>query len=80
MTIDFGIGIDENNENNALVLYPNPAMDVVYFNVSVDYRIFAPSGNLVFKGTGNHIDITSLTRGIYYVKSDNNQILKFIKL
>ncbi len=80
LNIDFGIGVGEYNESFELNLYPNPAMDFVYFNESVDYRIFSPSGKLVIKGTGNHIDITSLTSGIYYLKSDNNQILKFIKL
>ena len=79
LTIDFGIGIDEYSDYNELVLYPNPAMDVVYFNESVDYRIFATSGSLVLQGTGNQVDITSLTRGIYYLKSDKNQILRFIK-
>ena len=80
LNIDFGIGVGEYNESFELTLYPNPAMDFVYFNASVDYRIFSPSGKLVIKGTGNHIDITSLASGIYYLKSDKNQILKFIKL
>ena len=80
LNIDFGIGIGEYDESFELNLYPNPAMDFVYFNNSVDYRIFSPSGKLVIKGTGNHIDITTLTSGIYYLKSDKNQILKFIKL
>ena len=80
LNIDFGIGVGEYNESFELNLYPNPAIDFVYFNASVDYRIFSPSGKLVIKGTGNHIDITTLTSGIYYLKSDKNQILKFIKL
>ena len=80
LNIDFGIGVGEYNESFELNLYPNPAMDFVYFNDSVEYRIFSPSGKLVIKGTGNHIDITTLTSGIYYLKSDKNQILKFIKL
>ena len=80
LNIDFGIGIGEYDESFELNLYPNPAMDFVYFNNSVDYRIFSPSGKLVIKGTGNHIDITTLTSGIYYLKSDKIKFLKFIKL
>ena len=80
LTIDFGIGIGEYSESFELYLFPNPSKDVVYFNERVDYKIFAPSGSLVIEGYGSQIDISILTSGIYYVKSDINQILKLIKL
>ncbi len=79
LNIDFGIGIGEYADSFDLTLYPNPAREIVYFNERINYKIFSPSGNLIIDGNGSQVDVSSLSKGIYFVLSDKNSYLKFIK-
>ncbi|KOS07390.1 hypothetical protein AM493_16080 [Flavobacterium akiainvivens] len=68
-------GIDDKNQN-AIVLYPNPAKDVVYINNSngglKSYRVYNMLGQQVldgaFSGTENAIKLSTVPSGNYLVK------------
>jgi hypothetical protein len=76
--------------DNSIFIYPNPADNVLNFNVKnniviSDIAITDISGKNLYKSTGsigNSIDISNLSSGVYFVtfKSDNNSVTKkFIK-
>ena len=60
--------IAEQNESS-LSLYPNPATDFVFVETQNTVRIYDLCGKLVLQGSGR-IDVSSLTEGMYFVKSE----------
>ncbi len=73
-------------ENKAPVkLYPNPSSD--YINVSglqesKDYAICNLLGATVLEGEvsqNQNIDVKSLQKGLYIIKLENNEAIKFMK-
>ncbi|MDF1551033.1 MAG: right-handed parallel beta-helix repeat-containing protein [Bacteroidales bacterium] len=75
-----------NIENEAFLLFPNPAMDYFNFSVSGDENevfIFSTEGKLVKTATINSlnekIDISDLKKGLYFVKT-KLRTLKLIKI
>lgn len=70
-------GIEESSDK-ALSLYPNPATSVINVEPG-SYSIFSISGRTVDTGiTNGSIDISSLTPGLYFFRSENKTI-KFQK-
>lgn len=63
---------------NSLNLYPNPATDMIYFNVDSSIEIFDMQGHLVLTADGGHANVQSLTPGSYIVRSSDGST-KFIK-
>jgi hypothetical protein len=66
-------------------VYPNPAGDVLYIsNINdADVSVFDNVGKLVLKQRlirSNHIDISSLTEGIYFLKISTDQATEIIKI
>jgi PKD repeat protein len=66
-----------NNENNDVLIYPNPAsrlftIKVTGKNILKSYELFNNVGNCVKKencnGSENHVDISTLPSGVYLVK------------
>jgi len=64
--VNTATGINDENIYNQLNIYPNPATDFV--NVTEFAEIFDLIGNKVAEGT-EKIDVSSLTNGIYFVKT-----------
>ena len=62
-------GVEEAT-SNTLSIYPNPANDVINVGEDVVY-IYDLCGKLVMKGSGS-LDVTSLSEGMYFVKSGND--------
>ena len=70
-------------ENGQVVLYPNPAQNVINIKNSIGdktIRIFDINGRLVQqkKTASNALSITKLNQGFYFLEI-NGQIKKFIK-
>jgi hypothetical protein len=72
------------NTNTALKIYPNPANNFVYieYQNQSQIKIFDLFGKQVFQGSIgngiNKIDVSSLSKGIYIVKTTNNETSKMI--
>ena len=60
--------VAEQNESS-LTLYPNPATDFIFVETQNAVHIFDLCGKLVLQGSGR-IDVSSLTEGMYFVKSE----------
>ena len=76
----------DNTTSQKIIIFPNPVSDILYINGinnAKDIRIFDVTGKTVlipqssFLNT-NQIDVSALSKGIYFLKVDN-QVVKFIK-
>lgn len=60
--------VDEQAENT-LKFYPNPATDYLYVDTKKEVNIFDLCGKLVLQSQGtSKIDVSSLSDGMYFVK------------
>ena len=59
----------EEATSNTLTVYPNPAND--FINVDKTVKIYDLCGKLVMKGSGK-IDVSTVSEGMYFVKSEND--------
>jgi PKD repeat protein len=87
------VGIDETNDLNAIVLYPNPAnnqisLDLTSLENNINIRIMDVSGRVVMDqlnqnpGSVQNFEITSFKSGLYFMLLDDGntqEIKKFIK-
>ena len=87
-SIEDEVAIAENiiSEQASAVLYPNPAGNYIYVKSSRQERlpvsIYSITGQMVLEGSfmsGEQINISHLTSGLYIVKMDK-QTMKFSKL
>jgi hypothetical protein len=64
-----------------ILIYPNPAKEVINFNYEVKVEIYDLLGKTLLKTEipVKYINISSLKAGLYFIKLNNNKIEKFIK-
>ena len=58
---------------NEVAIYPNPSSDGK-FNLSVptDWKVYSLLGEVVVTGTGNNVNISRYSKGIYIIKTKEN--------
>ncbi|AUP77457.1 T9SS type A sorting domain-containing protein [Flavivirga eckloniae] len=85
-TIDTSVLSDNNIDSKAKIkVYPNPSTNFIRLSSETElkgYAIYTMLGREVLKGTTvnkNKIDIKSLSKGIYLLKLENLEVIKFIK-
>ncbi|MBI9037711.1 MAG: endonuclease [Bacteroidales bacterium] len=78
-------------ENKKYFLYPSPSQDYCYINVSASFgelknsfTVFDVTGKILsipYSNESNKIklDVSKLSKGIYFIKFDSTEILKFVK-
>lgn len=72
-------------ENTTISLFPNPVLDNFEISGNVDtqsYTIYSPLGTKVQAGRvskNEKIDIQNCTTGIYFLKLENGETIKFLK-
>lgn len=67
-------------ERNSFSMYPNPASDVVSFNKEVNITIFDINGKKVLAAENiSSINISELSKGVYFVKTSEGVTKKLIK-
>lgn len=79
------LGVNENIENTALKIYPNPARDILYINDedNLTYKLYSIDGQFIRGGhmDGNEVSIDDLKDGIYLFllnKAGKNVYRKFV--
>jgi len=60
------------------LVYPNPTTDKILLSSPVDYRLFSLKGELVLEGNGASIEVSQLSKGVYFLntKSKTYKIIK----
>lgn len=78
------LGVDEIDAENGFVIYPNPSHNVLYVlsdNINSEYRVTNLMGQTLMIGEitseNQMIDVSSLTKGIYFI-TINNESQKFV--
>ena len=77
-----GTGFASIEKLSALLVYPNPARKMIYFNFEKPQRVevFDLSGRrLMSSKVMNSLDVSSLKTGVYLLKTEGNKVTKFIK-
>lgn len=67
-----------NSEEPPVTFRPARVTDRIFLSRATKYAIFDAQGNLLKKGTGETIDCSELTAGLYYLNFDN-KTEKFLK-
>ncbi len=76
--INLGVGVNE--IATSLSAHPNPAHTTLWLNENMTYQLLNILGEVILKGKGNSIDVSSLRNGVYFMKSKkDNQTIRFIK-
>ena len=91
-TVSIFTGLEENQVDNDLVVYPVPAVSTVYFRLNigdanVSVKLFDVNGklfevpvniNTANKGITGYLDVSELKSGVYYLKviSGNDQMIR----
>ena len=81
------LGVDEIDNENGFVIYPNPSNDVIFVktcrsaSLQSEYRVTNLMGQTIIIGEitseNQMIDVSSLTKGIYFI-TINNESQKFV--
>ena len=77
ITSDASTNIDENNKN-IIEVYPNPSDEYVNINYDGLKQIYTILGKKLFETNENIINISSLSNGVYLIKT-GNMTRRFIK-
>ncbi|UZO79460.1 T9SS type A sorting domain-containing protein [Aquimarina sp. ERC-38] len=72
-TIDFNL-----DKENTFYVYPNPVTNELNISLEGRWSISSVSGRKVLQGDQQTVDVTALSKGIYFLKLDTN-VVKFIK-
>ncbi|MFB1019188.1 MAG: kelch repeat-containing protein [Flavobacteriales bacterium] len=60
------------------LVYPNPTTDKILLSSPVDYHLFSLKGELVLEGRGSSIEVSQLSKGVYFLNT-KTQTFKIIK-
>lgn len=80
------LAIDENETNqiNLNSFYPNPSNGIIYLkNNTTKVKIFSASGQFIYESNKldkKQLDLSFLTKGMYIIKFDSNNLTNFKKL
>jgi len=77
-------GINEVHNINSESLFPNPAHDRIYlpFNSGTEFYITDLAGKEMIRqkrNSLNEVNIQNLDAGIYFLHTDKNKVMKFVK-
>jgi hypothetical protein len=83
-TTDIFIGLTEQNEKDAWMVYPNPFSNDLYFTQMIDYiEIYNIQGQVVRIGRMlNHLETATLESGVYVIKArvaEEEKVWKVVK-
>ncbi|MFZ6051072.1 T9SS type A sorting domain-containing protein [Halocola ammonii] len=82
---DQTIGVNENQQNEDVTVYPNPSATSVHFNGldnAENFVIYDITGSIIQKGTAannGEVDIHTLQKGVYFVRFENGTAVRFMK-
>ncbi|MBK6445542.1 MAG: T9SS type A sorting domain-containing protein [Bacteroidetes bacterium] len=73
-------------ESRIQTLFPNPVKNILFFNpipTETTINIYSVLGEKLrtynIFGSTNSIDISELSSGVYFLKYENNKVVRFVK-
>jgi hypothetical protein len=83
--VDSCTGIHEISNNKNIIIYPNPATDILQIQTTLQIKsidVLDITGRLLFTTTAKIIDCSGLSEGVYFIKATTEKgvvVKKFIK-
>ncbi|TXF90847.1 DUF839 domain-containing protein [Neolewinella aurantiaca] len=71
---------DINGDRDRFAIYPNPTTQIVYFNTNQDVALYNANGQRlrVYRNVDS-IDVANLPSGMYYLRSEDGQVVELVK-
>lgn len=67
-------------ELDYFLVYPNPTSDILYFTQSKSIDVFDMFGKKILSSfQAKYVNVSSLAQGIYFLKTEDGQVVKFAK-
>ncbi len=64
------LSVSDLDDQESSTLYPNPTDGLIFFREFIHYRIESLDGRILLNGSGNQIDLSSFSSGVYLVRSN----------
>lgn len=71
------------SQKNEFWIYPNPVTNVIYVggvDTFSNYKILSLEGRVLMEGLGGVVDVSELTKGIYFISYNQKVATRFLKL
>ncbi len=72
------------DDSQPLIVYPNPSMNfsTLFFNKPAQVRVYNSIGQIVYDARSKivELDVLNLKPGVYFIKSEKDEVVKWIKL
>lgn len=79
---DTSLSVNQFQEGDRVKLYPNPVKDILnieYPNGASNFKMYDVTGKLLVEGSGTQMDLSDFQKGVYFIKVQNSEAVKFIK-
>ncbi len=79
---DTSLSANKFQKGDPVKLYPNPVKDILnitYPNGASNFKMFDVTGKLLVEGSGTQVDLSDFQNGVYFIKVENSEAVKFIK-
>jgi len=76
------LSVNEFQKGDPVKIYPNPVKDmlnITYPDGVLNFKMYDVSGKLLVQGSGTQVDLSDFQKGVYYIKLQNSEAIKFIK-
>lgn len=76
--------IEQHKKGLGWKVYPNPTNHLLFIkshdNKVIDYMVYSKVGQKIYEGNSSQIDVSTWSKGVYFVKNKNNKsLIRFIK-
>lgn len=79
---DTSLSVNEFQKGDPVKIYPNPVKDILnidYPDGVSHFKMYDVSGKLLVQGSGREVNLSGFQKGVYFVKVQNSEAIKFIK-
>ncbi len=74
------VEVQESETNKLIKVYPNPSNGIVFFSQPSDFSLFNVSGTYISSGkNANQIDLSNLSNGVYFIKTNIGETFRIVK-
>lgn len=76
------LSVNEFQKGDPVKLYPNPVknmLNIEYPDGASNFKMYDASGKLLVQGSGTQVDLSDFQKGVYFIKVQNSEAIKFIK-
>lgn len=76
------LSVNELQKSKAANIYPNPVknkLNIIYSAGVSRFKIYDVSGKFVVEGNGTEVDLHDFKKGVYFIKVQDSEAIKFVK-